>query len=54
MSFEIFEYDEVKPLECLGFTSKYWTVHLDTLIFTWVGMTCLLSCCINWTILYSS
>lgn len=42
MSFEIFKYVEIKPFESIGLTSKYWTIHLDTLIFTWVAMTCLL------------
>ncbi len=42
MSFEIFQYAEKKPLECIGLTSKYWSIHLDTLIYTWVAMMCLL------------
>jgi len=42
MSLEIFKYYEIKPFECLGLTSKYWVIHLDTLIYTWVAMLCLL------------
>ncbi|MFH1254259.1 MAG: FoF1 ATP synthase subunit a [bacterium] len=42
MSFEIFKYCEIKPLEACGFTNKFWVIHLDTLIYTWVAMLCLL------------
>ena len=42
MSFQIFDYVVIKPLAGLGFTNQFWNVHADTLIYTWVGMACLL------------
>jgi len=38
MNIEIFGFKEIKPFEFLGLTSKFWTVHIDTLIYTWVAM----------------
>jgi F-type H+-transporting ATPase subunit a len=43
MSFDIFHHSIIiKPFEYLGLTSKFWEVYLDTVIYTWVGMGCLL------------
>lgn len=42
MNISIFEYKEIQPLAWLGITGKFWTLHLDTLIYTWVGMLFLL------------
>jgi len=38
----IFEYNAIKPLEQFGLTSKFWDIHIDTLIYTWVAMSLLL------------
>ncbi len=44
MSFDIFHHSIVlKPLECVGFTGKFWEIYLDTVIYTWIGMGCLLA-----------
>lgn len=38
MNVEIFDYHQVHPLEFLGLTHSFWTLHLDTLIYTWAAM----------------
>ncbi len=38
MKIPIFEYSVIQPLKFLGFTSSFWDVHLDTLIYTWCAM----------------
>ncbi len=38
MNIEIFGYKEITPFKSLGLTSPFWTIHLDTLIYTWVAM----------------
>lgn len=42
MNISIFEYKEIQPLAWLGVTGKFWTIHIDTLIYTWTGMLILL------------
>jgi F-type H+-transporting ATPase subunit a len=34
----IFNYHEIKPLAQFGFTHNFWTLHIDTLIYTWSAM----------------
>lgn len=43
MNISIFEYQELQPLAWLGITGRFWTIHIDTLMYTWVGMICLFS-----------
>ncbi len=43
MNVSIFEYQELQPLAWLGITGRFWTVHIDTLTYTWVGMLLLFS-----------
>jgi F-type H+-transporting ATPase subunit a len=43
MSAGIFDYKAIKPFESLGLTNKFWTLHIDILIATWVAMLCLLA-----------
>lgn len=38
MNLDIFGYHRIQPLEALGLTHKFWTLHLDTLIYTWAAM----------------
>jgi F-type H+-transporting ATPase subunit a len=38
MNFDIFGYHRINPLEVFGLTHKFWTLHLDTLIYTWAAM----------------
>lgn len=43
MSFDIFHHSIViKPFESFGLTGKFWEIYLDTVIYTWIGMACLL------------
>ena len=41
MNVSIFEYQELQPLAWLGLTGRFWTIHIDTLMYTWVAMICL-------------
>lgn len=43
MKHGIFDYYTVTPLKGLGLTASFWTVHLDTLIYTWAAMGILLA-----------
>jgi len=38
MNISIFDYTEIRPLSKLGLTGNFWTIHIDTLIYTWVAM----------------
>ena len=38
MSIALFEYHKIYPFKVLGLTGKFWTVHIDTLMYTWVAM----------------
>jgi F-type H+-transporting ATPase subunit a len=38
MTFDIFSYHVIRPLEKLGLTHSFWTLHLDTIIYTWAAM----------------
>lgn len=38
MNFEIFDYHRIQPFESLGLTGAFWTLHLDTLVYTWAAM----------------
>lgn len=38
MSVDIFDYHRIYPLERFGLTNSFWTIHLDTLIYTWAAM----------------
>ncbi len=38
MRFDIFSYEKVNPFAWLGLTGNFWSVHLDTLINTWIAM----------------
>ena len=38
MNISIFEYKVIKPLAKFGLTSKFWDIHLDTLIYTFAAM----------------
>ena len=38
MSIELFKFVAIKPFASLGLTADFWTIHIDTLIFTWVAM----------------
>jgi F-type H+-transporting ATPase subunit a len=38
MKIAIFDYLEITPLKQLGLTSSFWTIHLDTLCYTWCAM----------------
>ncbi|MFA6526988.1 MAG: FoF1 ATP synthase subunit a, partial [Candidatus Babeliales bacterium] len=42
MSIELFQYKTITPLASLGLTGKFWNVHIDTLIATWVAMVMLI------------
>ena len=37
----LFSYWACAPLAWLGLTSKFWHIHLDTLIYTWIAMAIL-------------
>lgn len=43
MNISIFEYWVIKPFAKLGLTSKFWSIHLDTLIYSWAAMLLLFS-----------
>ena len=38
MRISIFEYVTKQPFQIFGLTGKFWTVHLDTLVYTWAAM----------------
>lgn len=38
MKIELFDYTPWKPFESLGLTAPFWTIHLDTILYTWVAM----------------
>ena len=38
MASNIFHYETIKPFRLFGLTHKFWNVHIDTLIATWVAM----------------
>lgn len=41
MKLEIFDYHKIFPFKSLGLTAPFWTVHIDTLIYTWLSMAVL-------------
>ena len=43
MKIPIFDHVVVHPLAELGFTGGFWSIHIDTLIYTWVAMALLFS-----------
>jgi F-type H+-transporting ATPase subunit a len=45
MSFELFDHKVIKPFASLGLTGNFWSVNLDTLIYTWAAMFALLLLC---------
>lgn len=38
MSVSIFDYYQIRPLENFGLTHFFWTLNLDTLLYTWAAM----------------
>ena len=38
MNFDIFNYHLIHPFEAFNFTHPFWTLYLDTLIYTWAAM----------------
>ncbi|MFH1831396.1 MAG: FoF1 ATP synthase subunit a [bacterium] len=42
MNIEIFKYESIRPFKILGLTGDFWTIHIDTLIYTWAAMAVLL------------
>ncbi|MBM3886966.1 F0F1 ATP synthase subunit A [Candidatus Dependentiae bacterium] len=38
MNFDIFNYHTIHPFESFDLTHPFWTLHLDTLIYTWAAM----------------
>ena len=40
----LFSYTIITPFARFGLTSKWWQIHLDTLIYTWVAMALLFFC----------
>jgi len=38
---ELFIYTVIKPFKSYGYTHPFFDVHLDTIIFTWLGMALL-------------
>lgn len=38
MNISIFDYVEIRPLSRFGLTGNFWTIHIDTLIYTWAAM----------------
>lgn len=38
MNIDLFSNTIVRPLQSLGFVHRFFDVHLDTLIYTWIGM----------------
>ena len=38
MKLEIFDYHKIFPFKEFGLTGSFWTVHIDTLLFTWLSM----------------
>lgn len=42
MKHGIFDYQTVHPFKSLGLSSPFWTVHIDTLMYTWAAMAVLL------------
>lgn len=45
MELNIFNFHEWKPLEIFGFTHAFWTIHIDTLLCTWIAMIALFFTC---------
>ena len=43
MKIPIFEHEAIKPLKNFGITHKFWDLHIDTLIYTWISMAALLA-----------
>lgn len=41
MKIAIFDYVSTKPFQIFGLTGKFWTVHIDTLLYTWAAMAML-------------
>lgn len=38
MNIDIFNYHRIHPLESLGLVDAFWTIHIDTIIYTWAAM----------------
>lgn len=38
MNISIFDYLAIQPFKIFGLTGAFWTVHLDTLLYTWAAM----------------
>jgi len=38
MKIPIFEHKAIQPLAKLGLKSSFWSIHIETLIFTWISM----------------
>lgn len=38
MKIPIFKYETIQPLKYFGLTSRFWDIHIETLIFTWIAM----------------
>lgn len=38
MNIEIFDYYRIHPLEIFGLTDAFWTLHFDTILYTWAAM----------------
>lgn len=43
MKIDIFDEKVVKPFEFLGLKGKFWGIHIETLIYTWIAMFLLFS-----------
>lgn len=42
MSVKLFQYETITPFATLGLTGKFWTLHIDTIIATWIAMLMLI------------
>ncbi len=41
MKISIFDYIAIHPFQMFGLTGAFWTVHIDTLVYTWAAMAAL-------------
>lgn len=38
MNISIFDFVAIKPFQAFGLQTPFWTVHIDTLVYTWIAM----------------
>ena len=43
MDISVFDHKVITPFKYLGLTSKFWEVHIDTLIYTWLAILFLIT-----------